>query len=654
MTTETILPNKQTLRVLYDAAIAELNPRRNNSLTTDFYAKVGDAVFKAGCEALSDSVTNTKQLHTVAAPCGSGKTTFAYAFIAAMTRYADKTPTAPYGAVVVVNEREKADETYRDLKALLPGRVAIWTTDHDRGNNKPEKVKQPAARFVRDELKDYPVIVVTHNWYLGVNGHYAREVVRNGVSSYRALTVVDERPDEAPVLSVTLSGAQKVREALAKTRPEIKSYLDALLHRMEQYSYAPANKLFRPGIEIDRAELRAELGWFCTTEAAMVVKAGNADGNNDLASQLFTFAKALVVGEAWVDTDGALAYFSAYRQQLIVDRTAGAFLLDASANVDGVADVVSWRVPTEVPTVEFSNLDVIYVPAHTKKNLRDYLSSAVNQRAYVDWMVDVIKEHLRPGEKGLVVCKKVLFQQDRVPTWPERDGKRDERFNTPKIYTEDYGWDLEGRKLCATWYGTGIGSNNWQDAAVVFLFDDHIPPKRVSICQTQGYRGHRVDEGDLGAMTTLRSHAPGVDNISKGSVLRQTKQMALRGNARNYDENGVCGKQRLVISSDLKRFAPNMKQIFPGANITITGAQGTTWITKVLAVLGNTKERVLTTKEMSRLLDKPWRKLSDHVLKPQFQSAAEAMGWHYVKNLGCKGARFERFGTQEPLGALLA
>ena len=71
-------------------------------------------------------------------------------------------------------------------------------------------------------------------------------------------------------------------------------------------------------------------------------------------------------------------------------------------------------------------------------------------------------------------------------------------------------------------------------------------PRRIAVATTQGYRGHKVNEGDLGSMRTLNSQARGVDSIADGHALRWTKQLALRGRARAYDENGVCGKQRLV------------------------------------------------------------------------------------------------------------
>jgi hypothetical protein len=417
MPTNVAVPERAALRALYDEAIAELNPLRQNILTTDFYAKTWDAVFNAGYSVLADAISGTRRMHTVSAPAGGGKTTFAYALIAAATRYADHRPDAPYGAVFVVHQIEKADSVYRDLRELLPGKIAIWTKDHDRHCKQPEKVLTPAAQFTPEELRHFPVIVVTHKFYLGTRGHNATSVLRDGFQSPRALTVVDERPDEAPALDVMLSEAQTVREALIDQHPETKECMDTLLRFMEGYSYAPANKLYRPGLELSPDKISAQLGWFLTSDAERLAKSTNIPG----IEKLFAFAKALVLGRACVATSGALVRFFGYEEQRIIDRSAGAVLLDATADIDGVSLIVPWRVQTEIPKARYDNLEIVHVPQHTKKRLSEYLKTASNQRAYVKWVVDTIKENMAPGEKGLVICKKSLFDAERIPVWPEGD-----------------------------------------------------------------------------------------------------------------------------------------------------------------------------------------------------------------------------------------
>ena len=57
--------------------------------------------------------------------------------------------------------------------------------------------------------------------------------------------------------------------------------------------------------------------------------------------------------------------------------------------------------------------------------------------------------------------------------------------------------------------------------------------------------------------------------------------MALRGAARCYDEHGVCGAMRLVISCELESFMANVGKLFPGAKVRITGTgEGGTWRAK--------------------------------------------------------------------------
>ena len=190
------LPDREALRALYDEAVAEINATRDYKLNTGFHNKIKDALFNAGYAALSDFHTDTHQIQPVPAPVGSGKTSFSCAFIVAVTRYAEQNPDAAYGCVFVAEERERADAVFLDLNALLPSKVAIWTTDHDKNCKKPEKVKNPAARFDRDALQHHPVAVVTHASYLGPKGYKARNVVRDGrfLQYPRALTIVDEQP----------------------------------------------------------------------------------------------------------------------------------------------------------------------------------------------------------------------------------------------------------------------------------------------------------------------------------------------------------------------------------------------------------------------------------------------------------------------------
>jgi hypothetical protein len=636
------MPDRDALRELYDEAINQINVARGNDLlTTPWYVETGNAVFKAGCLALSDAINDTRVLRTVPAPAGGGKTSFAYAYIVALTRYAETRPESPYGCAFVVDQITKADAVYRDLNALLPDKVGIWTKDHDVNNKSPTRMKPEdlAARFTKDELRHKPVIVVTNKFYLGSDGQKTRNAVRNGLFCCRALTVVDERPDEAPTLEIALSEAEAVREKLAPLHPQTREHLDTLLRLMERFSYADPNKLYRPGIELDAPSISRDLRWFRTEDAQRIAMSTASIPGVD---RLFSFGRALAVGRGCIATDGALPYFFGYETKRIIDVAAGTILLDATADIDGVSSIVDWREAIDTPPARYDNLEIIHVRQHTKTHLKEYFKSVDNRCDYASWMFDTIHKHMSPGERGLVVCKETLFKNKHVPNWDHGDP----RFKDPKNYTEGFNWNLDGRLLCATHYGSGIGSNAWNEADVVFLFDEHFLPRRAGAGTTQGYRNHRVDEGALGSLKTINSKSQAIDAIVNGNALRWTMQMGLRGRGRFYDENGVCGKQRLVIGCDYKRFSANIHKLFPGVKTVKVDkeiADSAPLATKVIDLLRRAETAKITTKQLSKTLDRPWRGVSGKLLTTEFKNdTVTSLGWRYVQGLGRAGSYFER------------
>jgi hypothetical protein len=249
---------------------------------------------------------------------------------------------------------------------------------------------------------------------------------------------------------------------------------------------------------------------------------------------------------------------------------------------------------------------------------------------------------------GLVVCKHTLFENENVPNWPAGD----ERHRDHKLFTEKFEWDVDGRELCATHWGTGIGYNTWKKAEVVFLFDEFFIPKRTIIATAQGLQGHKATQGALGKMKVLNSPAYAVDTLWEGHLLRWLKQMALRGNGRNFDEHGICGHQKLVCSADRTRLLANADRLFPGARIEIVAAHkdakrsDADRVLEILSGLG--LPNIVTTKWIGQQMGKPWRSVSKHVMnRPTFRKALENLAWTYVTTGrgGRRGAHFERIGT---------
>ena len=332
------VPEREALHALYAQAVEELNATRGNLLNSAFYRAISDAVFEACYTALSDHHSRRQRMLTVAAPPGAGKTSFSLAFIAALTKYGQEHPEAAYGAVFVTDRSARADAVYRELDALLPNKnVAVWTEEHSH-------------LFKREALRQYPVAVCNNQFYFGKNGAHARNVNNRGYLQDRALTIVDERPQQVDVFEIVLSDAQKVREEVVDKHPEAKEHLDKLLKFMERYSYEPANKIFLPD------DVGETLAWFNTAEASRLagLKIAGVD-------QLFGFGRAVTQECGFVVNDGKLVRSVGYSPRGYI--SAGTVLLDATADIDGVSHIVSSRVTVEVPQARYDNMEIHLIPS---------------------------------------------------------------------------------------------------------------------------------------------------------------------------------------------------------------------------------------------------------------------------------------------------
>jgi hypothetical protein len=157
-------------------------------------------------------------------------------------------------------------------------------------------------------------------------------------------------------------------------------------------------------------------------------------------------------------------------------------------------------------------------------------------------------------------------------------------------------------------------------------------------------------------MTTIRSKAPAVQIISTGHNLRWLKQIALRGRGRSYDANGVCGKQRLVVSCDPRAFLCVVQVLFPSAKVTAVGktaaAGKTTRAASLIQVLSRPDlPAKIGAAEIGRLIGCKWGNASSAIMNPEMVRSLAAIGWRYVKVKGCAGSYFERMPDELSLAA---
>jgi hypothetical protein len=141
-------------------------------------------------------------------------------------------------------------------------------------------------------------------------------------------------------------------------------------------------------------------------------------------------------------------------------------------------------------------------------------------------------------------------------------------------------------------------------------------------------------------MTNLNSKPREVEMLREGHLLRYTKQMALRGKGRNFDEHGVCGRQKVVCAGDVdqyRRIVSNIDGLFPSAHIApVEEAHASTedrYADQLLILLSRSDlPDIVTTKWIGEQVGVPWRHWGRNVLKrPDTQRSLEALGWRYER-----------------------
>jgi hypothetical protein len=211
------MPSPGALQCAFETALTELERGRGlEPRKSGYAAKSQEAVFEAGMRALSGSLVAIYQdfhrdnpnaiafpheaipeVQVVASASGSGKSTSAKAFMLAVVREGAKNKY-PLGCAFVVQHVETAANAYDELKDLLPDQVAVWTSEHDADS--PVTKREP--RFTVAELQDYPIIIVTHEFFKGVRAQRARSHRRNGMSFPRVVTFVARRSSVRPTAAL--------------------------------------------------------------------------------------------------------------------------------------------------------------------------------------------------------------------------------------------------------------------------------------------------------------------------------------------------------------------------------------------------------------------------------------------------------------------
>jgi hypothetical protein len=626
-----------------------------------YAAQSQEAVYEAGMRALSGSLVaifqefhrdnpnaisfpheSIPEMQVVASSPGSGKSTSAKAFMLAVVREGLK-DKHPLGCAFVVQHVETAASAYEEMKVLLPDQVAFWTLENDADS--PVTKREP--RFTVGELEDYPIIIVTHEFFKGVRAERARSYRRNGMSFPRVVTFVDEKIEQIKVYDIRFSDIVKVREHVEET--DVGAAPLKALWSLDCFAGKKRNetrKLETPKDDATGWSAAHELIWFTTEEARQYARSRSAALQNARKSppnidSVFGFARCMAENRAFIVRRGQGemgTVFVGYEQVLPDYR--GMVLLDATADIDSINELCRWRRPVEIPKATYERLEIVYVPSIAEGTLKRWLQTDDHRRDYVRYILDTVRSQVAPEQKALLVCK-----LDIVDARPEIDGwsANVKRFLTAS--NREFSWDFEGRLLSLTWWGGyGVGANHWKEADVVLLFDEFHLPQHANIAVTQGVKRALATQAPLADMTAPNNMPKEVRLIRDGHLLRWIKQMALRGRSRDFDDTGACGAQKLVMTGDLKLLMANLYRVFPGAKLISQDDGRANNFEKLLRYLSTAglPSRV-STKQISSHFGCPWRIISSDITGHRdFGTLLRNAGWRYISRRGRTGAYFER------------
>jgi hypothetical protein len=644
-----LMPSPGRLHHEYQAALEQIEFRRGRKRKSNEHADaMEEAAFDAFlsalsasccaivCEAYPDGKWNrmhpeptVPQMSVIAAAPGHGKTTLAKAFMAAVVRASEEVAW-PLGCVLLVNFVETAQQAFEELSAVLPGRVAVWTREHD--------VDRPisggrAHRFSVDDLQRHPIIIVTHEFYKGIRGGKARSFTRNRVTLPRVITFIDEKVNEVETYDVQLSDVSAVYEFIQKDDhgQEALAFAAERLMKFVAEKWHDPRSLETPSHDPVSWSAAQNIQWFTTEAAGHYMRSRGAKHHTLPFDAVFGFGRSMAECRAFIarKNGGSLGCnFVGYERAL--PQVSGMVLLDATADIDGVSALCPWRKHIATPAAEYDRLEVTHVPSVARGTLTRWLQKPQHRTDYVQQILEITRRHVQPGQRALLVCKRELVHRQDVPDWSkyvERFAKRD---------TTNFAWELDDRYLAVTWWGGyGIGANDWRDANVVLLFDDFHLPGHTLIATAQGLKGHTATEGALASLDHTYGPHEDVKALREGHILRWLKQMALRGRAREFDDHGVCGEQKLVVTGDLIRLIENFDRLFPGAKLTCEeGLEGHDEhrLTKfVRALMTPNLPDLVCTKEIGTIMNVEWREVSGDLKRHQsWQAVLAGLRWRYV------------------------
>jgi hypothetical protein len=659
-------PSPFDLQKAYHQAITDIHRARGSTPPAGRYAdEMREQAFRAFYKALSDSCCTiivehhphgswAKQdrprldMQVLASAPGSGKSTLAKAFAVALVRIT-RAGAYPFGCVFLVHHIATAHAVFVELSSLLPpDSVAVFTTKHDAAQPMPEY----SNSFWVSDLERRPIIVVTHEFYMGMRGEHARNYRRDGVTFPRVVTFIDERANEIAVYDIDPMALEGVLKFVQRDQQAPSELRDGLLELIQFTARKRGHR--EQGIETsadDPAGWQAAVqgtSYLRSDEAAKYARSATARRPALEFDAVFGVANAMAEDRAFIaHGNKGVINFVGYEQAL--PRLPGMVLLDATADIDGITEICGNRKHAKLPPESYDRLEIVHAPSVATGNLRQWLSTSENMYSYTAHIQQLIRRHVLSGQRALVVCPKAAATAEDLLGWSEHvqrflkrsapEGAAGNISDTE--FTHERAWYFDGRLIAVTWFGGyGIGTNLWRDADVVIVCDDYYLPQRVVRATLQGLKDHKATEGLLVSPESTWSDE--LAYLQDGHVLRWMKQMALRGRGREMDEHGVCAQQKVVITGDLLRVLRHRPAVFPGAKITTEQSAGGKLMDRLVCLLLSADlPHEVSTKGIGKKLGVEWGN-SNLTRQRHFREIVESTGWSYHGGKGRRPGCFRR------------
>jgi len=251
---------------------------------------------------------------------------------------------------------------------------------------------------------------------------------------------------------------------------------------------------------------------------------------------------------------------------------------------------------------------------------------------YAAWIKEVVMDKTKAGDKVLVVAHQAMFENQTHGLLPY----------APKEPNLEV---FPDRSTNLIWWGQGIGSNQFKDCTEVFMFSEFFQPRKVTVANTLGAKGMRADESDIHKQNgKLRGE---YSAIQEGDLLRWLKQLASRGNVRNINHDGICGKMNLYTSMDYGRLIANLQRLFPSTSspkrnleyVKDESKESPNRRSSLIDLLSTSTNKQISFKQIEALTGIPSRNLGRELRTHTVKHTVESYGWSVVpsKALGKAG-----------------